>query len=296
MGFLRRSKPAQVGAGTASKGAFFSGSAADLKRIGTAAYGGDSPHLVGQPGVATSELDIYAMAFMEASGYPTVGTPVYATARDRFLRELNDAAATGGDWSYVGAFMIARNALADPDDSPVYLSLLDRGLEVLRSDGVSYASVPPYALKRYEQVHGYAGGGPANWPSALHNIEVPAVGAEPPTAPLAVGEARHVAGIVAMRGGPRKLFAECREDGRVFAVYEGIVEDGNLARWDWDGVEGSDYTSFLRELGERLVTPSPWFHEELASYFPCRQKTRDEMRTEARQAGQASGGGSALIR
>ena len=43
-----------------------------------------------------------------------------------------------------------------------------------------------------------------------------------------------------------------------------------------------DYRSFLRELGERLVTHSYWAHDDLIPYFPCRLRSRAAMRTEAR--------------
>jgi len=46
-------------------------------------------------------------------------------------------------------------------------------------------------------------------------------------------------------------------------------------------VEAAGYPSFLRELEERLVTPTPWFHADLVPYFPCRAKSRAQMRAEA---------------
>jgi hypothetical protein len=276
VGFLRRDKPE-------NSRPLFSGTPAELSRIGITAFGGDSPHPPGWAGVPTSELDSYAIAFLDAAGYPATASPEYAAARGGFLVELNTAASAGDDWTSVGAFMVARNTLVEMETHPGYLSLVDRGVEVLRLDGVSFPSIPPFALERYEQVYGNSGLGPANWPSALVNVDVPVAGSDPPTHPLTNGEARRVAEIQA-QGAPRQIFAESRNDGRIFAVLEGAVDDGTVKRWDWPGVEAPDYVSFLRELGERLVTPSPWFHEDLAPYFPCRPKSRDEMRAEARAA------------
>jgi hypothetical protein len=47
------------------------------------------------------------------------------------------------------------------------------------------------------------------------------------------------------------------------------------------GLSAPDYRSFLRELGERLVTYTYWAHDDLIPYFPCRQRSRDAMRIEA---------------
>lgn len=273
MGFLNRRQKSVT--------TYLIGGPDDLARIGTTAFGGDTPHPPGWAGVPVGDLDAYALAFLEAAGYPRGGTPEHAAAQGRFLDELAAAAAAGGDWAYVGAFLVARNALVEIEGDPRYLEILDRGLEVLRLDGVAFTAIPPFALDRYQQVHGFDGIFPADWPGTLIDVVVPQPGEEPATEPPADGEARRVAES-RPQGLVRQIFAEEREDGRFVAVFEGVVEDGTLARWDWDGCVGPDYPSFLRVLGDRLVTPTPWYHDDLAPYFPCRAKTREELRGEAR--------------
>lgn len=253
----------------------------DLARIGMAAFGGGTPHPPGWTGVSVTDLDAYTLAFLETASHPPSGTPEYVAAQGRFLDELTSAAAAGGDWAFVGAFMVAHHSLAEGEGDPRYLELIDRGLEVLRLDGVAFTAIPPFALGRYQQVHGFDGIFPVDWPRALIDGDVPRPGSEPSTQRPTHGEVRRVAGT-RPQGMVRQIFAEGREGGRFAAVFEGVVEDGGLARWNWEGVDGPDYPSFLRELGERLVTPPPWYHPDLAPYFPCRSRTREELRRGAR--------------
>jgi hypothetical protein len=84
------------------------------------------------------------------------------------------------------------------------------------------------------------------------------------------------------------IYAERRSDGSVVAVIDGIdAADQKRKRWEWDGLDADDYSTFLRKLGDQLVTPSHWAHNDLVPYFPCRARSRNEMRIEASQLTQA---------
>ena len=118
-------------------------------------------------------------------------------------------------------------------------------------------------------------------PSALDDLPVVSAEEAPPVKELAEGELRRLAQAPAA---PQNMVcAERRPDGSIQAVMEGTDPDtGQLRRWDWDGLRADNYPSFLRELGDRLVTHTYWAHEDLIPYFPCRQRTRDQLRIEAR--------------
>ena len=113
------------------------------------------------------------------------------------------------------------------------------------------------------------------------NLPVPTVDAAPLVDDLADGESRKLAQAPAAPA--NTIYAERRPDGSIQAVVEGPnPETGEVRRWDWDGLNASDYPGFLRELGERLVNHTCWAHDDLIPYFPCRQRSRDQMRIEAR--------------
>jgi hypothetical protein len=252
---------------------------ADLARIGEQAFGGQSIY---PPGIASTALDPYAIAFLEAAGYPAGGSSAEAAANAQFLEELTSAAELAGDWGFVGAMAVAWNCVSpDHRQDPRCLAILDRALEVLRVDGVSYTSVPPFAMNRWQSLHGFDGARPAGWPSALEHVPVPSADVAPPVVDLAAGETRKLAQAPAAP--TNTISAERRPDGSVHAVVEGPdPETGRLRCWDWDGLSAADYPSLLRELGERLVTHTLWAHDDLIPYFPCRQRTRDQMRADAR--------------
>ena len=275
MGFFSRSSnqhPAQLLTATPP----------DLRRIGEIAFGGQSIYPPGISGIPTAELDGYAMAFLVAAGYPASGSSAETTANSQFLDDLVSAAELAGDWGFVGAMCVGWNSVAPIHrQDPRYLKILDRALEVLRTDGVSYTSVPPFAMERWQSLHGFDGSQPKGWPSALTYLPVPSVGAAPPVEDLADGESRKMAQAPAAP--TNSIYAERRPDGSIQAVMEGSNPDtGELRRWDWEGLSAADYPSFLRELGDRLVTHSHWTHDDLVPYFPCRAKSRDAMRVEAR--------------
>ena len=255
----------------------------DLKRIGLAAFGGESTHPPGLSGIPVGDLDRYAMAFLEAAGYPSSGTPQWDAAHTRFLDELTHAAELAGDWGFVGALCVGWNCVdAVHRADPRYSAIVDRALDVLRRDGVSYTSVPPFAMDRWQSIHGFDGSRPKGWPSALAYLPIPDADAVPEYEDLRVG-ASHGRWLKRQRLPSNMIHAERRPDGSIQAVLEGAdPETGQSRRWDWEGLSAPDYPSFLRELGDRLVTHSYWAHDDLIPYFPCRQRSRDQMRIEAR--------------
>ena len=254
----------------------------DLVRIGQTAFGGESVHPPGFAGLATSELDGYVLSALEASGHPAPGSPQWEELEDRFLDELSSVARTaGGGWAFVGAFGLALNFCpTNPAPNERYLQVMDQALVVLRDDGVAYTAIPPLALRRWESLHGTDGAGPAAWPRALEDVSLPRTN-EPVPADLDVGTPLRLAQHGPAMGS-NVIFGERRSDGQIIAVIEGVdPSDGERKRWEWQGVVGPDLPAFLRELGERLVTPTHWAHDALQPYFPCRARSRDEMRRRA---------------
>jgi hypothetical protein len=253
---------------------------ADLKRIGDVAFGGESIYPQGMSALPAGELDGYAMTFLAAATYPESGSPAFG----QFIEQLASAAEVAGNWGFVGAILVGWNCVAgEHRQNPRYLTILDRGLEVLREDGVSYTSVPPFAMDRWQSLHGFDEAHPKGWPSPLTYLPVPSADAAPPVEGLARGESRRLAQAPAAPS--NMIYGEGRPDGSIQAVMEGVnPETGQLRRWDWEGLTASDYPGFLRELGDRLVTHAYWAHDDLIPYFPCRQRSRDQMRIEARAA------------
>jgi hypothetical protein len=253
----------------------------DLRRLAELAFGGQSVDPPGISGIPTAELDGYALAFLTAAGFPASGSPAEGAANGQFLDELTSAAELAGGRGFVGAMCVAWNCVTPAyRDDARYQAILDRALEALRLDGVSYAAVPPFAIERWASVHGHGGILPAGWPNPLADLPVPAAEQAPAVLDLADGEVRKLAQAPAAPA--NTIFAERRPDCSVQAVVEGAdPETGALRRWDWDGLSAADYPSFLRELGDRLVTPSHWAHDDLIPYFPCRRRSRDELRSDA---------------
>ncbi len=253
----------------------------DLRRLGEIAFGGQSVDPPGISAIPTAELDGYALAFLTAAGYPSSSSPEEAAANGRFLDELISAAELAGDWGFVGAMCVAWNCVAPEQQQDArFWKIVDRALEVLRVDGVSYTAVPPFAMDRWTSTRGYGENGPAGWPSSLASLPVPVAEDAPPVEDLGVGELRKLAQAPAAPA--NTILAERRPDGLVQAMVEGVDPDtGATRRWDWEGVSAADYPSFLRELGDRIVTHSHWAHDDLIPYIPCRPRSRDEMGGEA---------------
>lgn len=263
MGFLRR-RPALIVP-----------TAAELAQIGEVTFGGASPY---PRGLLMTELDPYVVATLEAAGYPIAGSPEFASLQAKFLEELWCLSETGPTWSIVGAFLVGTN-FCPPDawKDPAFLRLMDAALETLRDDGVAYTALPPFALERWQQVHGFDGIHPAGWPSAIEDVQHRT--ATPPVEDLGQGESRK---LTESGSGPgaRAIYAERRADGRVVALIDGVdASDHVHKRWAWEmGPESDSYGDFLDELAERLVTPTTWTHEDIVGRFPCRQRSREELR------------------
>jgi hypothetical protein len=233
----------------------------DLKRIGEVAFGGENIYPQGTAALRAGELDGYAMAFLAAAGYPDSESPAFG----RFLDQLASAAELAGDCGFVAAIFVGWSC------------------EILRKDGTSYTSGPPFAMDRWTSLHGFDGAQPKGWPSALTSLPVPSADTAPPVQDLAQGESRKLAEAPAAPA--NMIYAERRPDGSTQAVIAGVnPETGQLRRWDWGGVSASDYPGFLRDLGDRLVIHAYWAHDDLIPYFPCSQRSRDQMRIEARAA------------
>jgi hypothetical protein len=250
----------------------------DLRRLGETAFGGESIYPPGIHGIPITELDSYALAFHSAAGRAAFEP----AANRQFLTELGAAAELGGDWGHVGALCVGWNSVAEDylQELP-YLRVVDQALEVMRTDGVAYSAVPPFAMKQWTAVHGYGEIEPKGWPSPLAKVPIVSAEEAPPVENLAEGEVRKLAQAPAA---PQNMVcAERRGDGSIQAVMEGTNPDtGELRRWDWDSLRAPDYPSFLRQLGDRLVTHTYWAHDDLVPYFPCRQRSRDQLRIEAR--------------
>ncbi|MEN0011787.1 MAG: hypothetical protein AAGC46_00380 [Solirubrobacteraceae bacterium] len=257
-------------------------SAGDLDRIGRLAFGGDSPHAPGTSGVPIADLDRYAIAALDGTGYPTVGTAGWDAKTDRVLLELSRAAAAGGPWATVGAVLVGWNCLLEDEvDRPAFLSLLDAALLVLRDDGVASTALPPYALARWEATQGRDGPAPRGWPSTLEPLDVPAHDATAGVEPPDTHELRRLA-VTGDSRAARTYYAEHRAPDRLVVVIEGIDQsDDTSKRWDWPTLEAPDYVGLLRDLGERLGTRPWWSHDDLEPFFPWRPRSRDEMRRAA---------------
>lgn len=200
---------------------------------------------------------------------------------ERLCSEFLTADRDAGAWATVGGFVIATNLMADVQSpSPGFGSLTNKALGILRDDGVAWTALPLFACQRWTDTHGYDGANPAGWPSGLEYIAVPDPAAGPGTISLSEGDSVLVATQAAIDGG-RRYFAEDR-DGRLVAVIEGDAADGQIKRWDWPLVTAPTVPELLRELGDRFVTPTTWAHDDLAPFFPCRERSRDEMRALAK--------------
>ncbi len=250
-----------------------------FSRIGRAAYGGDSPYPPGS-GAVSAETTAFVLDALARAGHPAPGGPKWDAYQDRLLQAIFETSRRGDGWCAVGAMCILWDAVAGAWTSdPRYEEIVLAACDLLRLDGVAFTAIPPYAIERWTSEYGRSGITPSGWPSALHEVPVPASGAAPPVTDLQLGESRHLADTD-QGTHVNRIYGERREERLVVAVIDG-VDEGVRKRWDWLFLTAPDYPAFLRELGERLTTPQLWAHDELAPYFPCRPKTREEMRREA---------------
>jgi len=248
-------------------------SPSELAQVGETAFGGESAH---PPGFSLTAYDQYAVGALEAAGYPPTGTPSYAAFESQFFAEAAEIGAQASPWGIVGAFGVATNlATTEAKADPVYVQVMFASLDILRRDGVAWTSVPPFAIDAWVRTYGRDGVHPKGWVSALRVVPVPPVGREPATDELTDDESRPLSRDQTDK---RTMFAWRRSDGRVVGIIEGIDDaDGSQKRWEF-GIDADTYTDFLRQLGERLVTPQLWTHDDLMPYTPCRSRSRAEMR------------------
>jgi hypothetical protein len=173
--------------------------------------------------------------------------------------------------------------MSDNYAAPSFIALALEALDVMRLDGVAPASLAPYQMDIWTNAYGWDGAVPNGWPSVLDYVEIPAVGADPPVVDLAMGESRPLS----RDGGGRTTEAFHRPDGRIVAMIEGPnASDGVTKRWEWGDLGADSYVEFLRELGDRLVTPRGWTHPDLYPYLPCRHRSRERMRELAAEISQ----------
>jgi hypothetical protein len=137
----------------------------------------------------------------------------------RFLDELAAAAAVGGDWAYAGALCVGQNFVTtETRGYSTFRTVVDRALEFLRTDGVSYTALPPWTVEYWRAQHGAEGIHPAGWPSALEDIAIPRDEDDIPLEEIGIGESRKLAQAPAAPA--NMIFAERRGDGTVAAVIE----------------------------------------------------------------------------
>jgi hypothetical protein len=256
-------------------------SADELSLVGRRLFGGESPH---PPGFSRlTELDALAIRGIERHGHPTPGTAAWAAMEAGCLADLR-MASHDDDWAVVGAFCVVCNTCADlPSQQPEFVRLMEDALDFMRRDGVAYAAVPPFAIRHWEGVHGTEGVRPAGWPSAFDTVPLPDDTWQPSMS-VPLGEVRAVA-LGTVQGLSRSYLIENRGDAGFVVLIEGAdPESGVDRRWEWHGVSAPTQVGILRELGDRLITPTDWAHEDLAPWFPCRARTRDDMRRLAAEA------------
>lgn len=241
-----------------------------LAELGERAFGGESPY---PPGFTLVHYDEFALAAYETAEYPSSGTPKFADFISGFLTEVTSVGRHSAPWGLVGALGLAINVVTSDEYSfPAFTQLTIEALDVLRRSGVAWTVVPPLASRIWTNQLGWDGAQPKGWPSALSTVGIPD-GDGPQIADLVPDEPR----VLARDAGGRTTSAVLHPDGRVIAVIDGPDDsDGQIKQWEL-GLEADSYRSFLIELGERLVTPPPWTHEELLPYIPCLIRTREEM-------------------
>lgn len=156
--------------------------------------------------------------------------------------------------------------MSDDYAAPSFIALALQALDIMRLDGVAPAALAPYQMDIWTNAYGWDGAVPKGWPSVLDYVDIPAGGSDPPVPDLAPGESR----ALSRDGDGRSTEALRRPDGRIVAMIEGPdASDGVVKSWEF-GLEADGYVEFLRELGDRLVTPRSWTHPELYPYVPCR--------------------------
>ena len=162
MGFLSRSP-------TKRRAHVLAAAPDDLKRIGVTAFGGETVYPRGLSDIPVGELDRYAIAFLEAAGYPSPGTPQWDSAQSRFLDELSDVAKLAGDWAFVGALCVGLNCVGYQSVARI-IGIWRSSTGRSRSCARTAFPIRLYHPSRWtggQSVHGFGDVHPKGWPSAL---------------------------------------------------------------------------------------------------------------------------------
>jgi hypothetical protein len=94
----------------------------------------------------------YLPAFISA-GSPSPGSDAWDTFTDEFLTELLATANSMGGWSLAGAFYVAKDFVASEDHAkPRFVEIVDHALVFMAGAGVSSATIPMFALDRWEAI------------------------------------------------------------------------------------------------------------------------------------------------
>jgi hypothetical protein len=140
---------------------------ADLARIGRAMFG--PPYPWREMRLVYPDGSDYVMWAAQVNGaeFPLIGTPEWASFEERFCTELLQASATGGSWARAGALFVASD-LHLSSRGPLFLEIVDRGLDALHDNGVPFMYVPNFALDRWRETHRDARLGPLDGFASVH--------------------------------------------------------------------------------------------------------------------------------
>ncbi len=259
----------------------------DLARLGSTGFGGESPFPPGLAPIMT-ELDQIALRCIELYGaHSMLGTPDWDRACTSLIGEL-DQLVDDDPWAGIGALCASENLVTNRE-LPAYVSLLEMGLTFLRTDGVALAALPQSWVTHYTKKNTFT-----SWPGSMDYLPPEQVG--DPGVNLAIPNVGDsvVLARTHFSGFERELCAERRETDRIVAVLEGATPERTSQRWDWtlaDGpVQGSNDYTFCMAFGDAVgFPPTIWCDPRIASFFPRRPRTRQQMREIAR-AQPADGG------
>lgn len=183
---------------------------------------------------------------------------------EELLNQLVDAGFARGGWALVGAvrLLMELDLVRRFAGQPRFLSLLDESLLFLQREGASSGVLRPFELDRWIETHGSV-----RTFIGYELADLPDAGREPAVENLPVGEFRRVAQLFPQPGS-NAIYVEHREENVYFAVTQAPKSDEDPERVMWDWFSAPTLVALLRELGERMVTPPYWAHDELLPYFP----------------------------
>lgn len=183
---------------------------------------------------------------------------------EQLMREIAAAGFVRGGWALVGGvrLLMELDLVTTFRVHPEFLALLDASLDFLQSEEVSSGVLRPFEIDRWIETHGsmrtFIG----------HDLaEVPATGDEPVVEDLPMGERRRMAQLFP-RPDSNVIYAEHRGVGVFWVMTQAPKSDDDPERVMWDWFSAPSLVALLRELGERMVTPPYWAHEDLLPYFP----------------------------